>query len=110
MSNQHNFTGRYFATLCTILNNDKQITKQSRQFIDNYFYKLEQLLVSNEESEAKEIFLKNHYLLMDVYTSSMKILLPDENISDSDDKDIKLITKKRKNKNLKSIFHKINKN
>ena len=98
MNNQDYFINRYFETLKTILNNDKQITKQSRHFIDNYFYKLENLIVSNEESEAKEIFLKNHYLLMDVYTSNMKILLPDEDISDSDDEleNIKLITAKKK--------------
>ena len=88
----------------TILNNPN-ITIESRHFIDNYFCKLDKLLVNNEESEAKEIFLKNHYLLIDVYAiANMKIVLPDEDISDSDEKEsfgafapnIKLIPSKKK--------------
>ena len=97
MSNQHYFINRYFETLKTILKNP-DITWESRLFIDNYFCKLEQLLINNEENEAKELFLKNHYLLMDVYTSNLKILLPDESKSDSDDENIKLTAKKKEQK------------
>ena len=95
MSNQHYFINRYFETLKTILKNP-DITWESRLFIDNYFCKLEQLIINNEENESKELFKKNHYLLMDVYTSNLKILLPDENKSDSDDEiKTKIIAKKK---------------
>jgi len=85
MCNKDYFTGRFFATLTIILNNDKKITKQSRQFIDNYFSKIEQLLLSDEESEIKDIFMQNHYLLMDACMSNQnwKILTTEDDIIDT---------------------------
>jgi hypothetical protein len=113
MDNLDYFIKRYYRSLSSILNENKQMTKLSEFYINNHFDKIEELLESNEESETKELFLHNHFIIINDLVGNVRRTLTPlavvvqtlplyKNTYDSDDENIKLIAKK-KIKKLKII-------
>ena len=95
MDNLDYFIKRYYRSLSSILNENKQMTKLSEFYINSHFEKIEELLESNEESETKEFFLHYHFIIINDLVGN-QTLTSYKNTYDSDDeKEVKLIAKKK---------------